>query len=57
VRGRFLKKLKPDEKMTPSLSIQEIHRQSSVNWCQLAGPCASVLILTFDEQVKHVANR
>ena len=57
VRGRFLKKLKPDEKIVPPLSIQEIHRRSSGNVYQLVGADASTLILTFNKQVKHVANR
>ena len=39
MRGRFSKKLKPDEKMAPSLSIHEIHRRSSRNLHQLVEPC------------------
>ena len=54
MRGRFLKKLKPDEKMAPSLSIQEIHSRSSENACQPIGPCLGAL--TFDEQVQDVAD-
>jgi len=52
-----LKKLKPDEKITPSLSVQEIHRRSSGYPCKLVEPFSSILVLTFDVQVKHVTDR
>ena len=49
IRGRLSKKLKPNKKIAPSMSVQEIHMQSSSDMCQLVRFCVSELILTFNK--------